>query len=199
MLATTCGSTRKLIVCAGRSTVPAPAMRTSGPLRWRSLVWALPCAILKLAPSEAKSVFSASPDCHPDKVAEPRLRTILATLMPRMAPSLNSKLAVPASAETIARWLAPLAVRIDGDGRLAFDALKGRHVVEEGIGVEIGKREAEGLHRNLAGRIHAQHAGADAAIELEVGQFELELAAGHRRSNIDGAGFDRAVAQAARH
>ena len=40
------------------------------------------------------------------------------------------------------------------------------------------------------------HAGAHPAIYLEVWQFELELAASHRRPDSDGSGLDRAVAQA---
>ena len=103
-----------------------------------------------------------------------------------MAPSVNSKL----RGAVERRHHRPLARaargQVDGDRRLAFDPLKGRHRVEEGIGVEIGEREAEGLHRGLAGRVDGKHAGADAAIELEVRQLDLELAAGHAARTLIG-------------
>lgn len=40
-----------------------------------------------------------------------RLRSILATLRPRMTPSVNSSFAVPFKAETISGRLSPLVVR----------------------------------------------------------------------------------------
>src|SRR5262249_30582907 len=85
--------------------------------------------------------------------------------------------------------------QVDGDGRVALDALKADGIVQEWIGVEIGERETEGLCRSLAGRIDAHHPGADAVIELEVRQFDLELAPGCCSADADGTGLDGAIAQ----
>src|SRR5262249_57321564 len=75
------------------------------------------------------------------------------------------------------------------------DALKADGIVQEWIGVEIGERETEGLHRSLAGRIYAHHPCADAVIELEVRQFDLELAPGCCGADADWTGLDGAIAQ----
>jgi len=56
---------------------------------------------------------------------------------PRMAPSANSSLALPPSAETIALWLAPVALRSSVIVPLALDALEVRRIPEKRIGVEI--------------------------------------------------------------
>jgi hypothetical protein len=69
----------------------------------------------------------------------------------------------------MARWLVPLVVRSMAIAPLpSLDPLKGGGVIQKWIGVEIGEREAEGLHRCLAGRIDAHHSGADPVIELEI-------------------------------
>ena len=110
-LATSSGFTRSFSVCAGRSTRPAPAIRTSGPARRRSEVSAWPLATLELAPSVAKSVFSAAFSCQPERIPVLTFLSVLAMLMPRMAPSVKSNFAEPLSPETMARWLAPLVAR----------------------------------------------------------------------------------------
>ncbi len=81
---------------------------------------------------------------------------------------------------------------VDGNCACPLDALEARRVFEEAIGVELRKRQPQGLLWGSTACVHAQARVAGAVVELEVGKLGVELAPGKRGLDPDRAGRDGA-------
>src|SRR5665811_871731 len=86
-------------------------------------------------------------------------------------------------------------VQVERNGSAAFDVLEPCRILEKRIGVKLDERELDALRRRFPAGIDGDACVARPAIELELRQRGVELAAVQRGLNRHGAELDLIVDQ----